>query len=149
MTLFTIIACIGSLILTLTRPVASQNQWAFDPESCNAADQDLIETAVERAVLIGKGAAIWLPAGPRLPTGLSSKPDFAGALLGSGNRQNARSLFNGGQLPKVDTTINERVQAKGIAKLGQRIEWPGRGSRGNVVRVACDVQKIEKLKYSS
>ena len=73
MNIYTLIAYIGAPILTLSRPVASANNWAFDIESCSGFDLDFTRMQMLRATTIAKNVASWLPRAPSF----SSKPDFA------------------------------------------------------------------------
>ena len=114
MKLYTVITCIGSLVLALARPAASAGNWAFDPASCSARDVEFLQPQMERATTIGMLAATWYPRVNNPLTG-RGRPNFAKALLGSRNAGYARAVFNGGSLPAV---YNEgKTNAKGIKSL--------------------------------
>ena len=127
---FAIIACIGSLILTLTWPVASIDQWAFDSgqpdSSCSNSDVNFLRPQMVRAVRIANVTGNWLPK-HRLTGIASSKPAFARKLLGLKYAQFAQIPFLGG-------TIYSNY-ASGVANLlGETGIRSALGGSHNVVR---------------
>lgn len=141
MNIYTIITCIGSLILTLSRPVASAGNWAFDPASCGP-HLYFLRPQMLRSTTIGKNAATWLPRIPRME---SSKPKFAEALLGSDYVKYARAVFNGGNIPWT----NRRTSVRGIASLRAETGWQGSQIADNLVCTPCNVKEDHSIGFAS
>ena len=127
MNLYTIIACIGSLVISLSWPVASRGSWAFDTASCSDHDKSFLWPQMLRATTIGKNAASWLP---RVPALERNKPNFAKTLLGK-YADNARAIFNGGSL--AGGQFAKGTRATGIASLTAETTWTSGKSPGNLV----------------
>lgn len=113
---FAIIACIGSLILTLTRPVASYNQWAFDVgqplSSCSNSDVNFLKPKMWRVVTIANVTGNWVSQNQGSSL-LSNKPAIARKLLGSSDAKYAQMPFLGGWIMGA----GEQANAWGIANL--------------------------------
>ena len=150
MKIYNIIICIGSLILTQSRPVSSA-YWAFDPESCTDQQIAFLNPQIIRATNIARNTGQYLNRGFNLGRWTSSNPNFAQALLGSGWAKYARSVFLGGSIPwsgGVRTLYNTR----GLSSLTGRGGWNGivsiyetgvDSSRCNLVQIPCGVKEDE------
>ena len=151
---FAIIACIGSLILTLTWPVASIDQWAFDSgqpgSSCSNSDVNFLRPQMARAVRIAKVTGNWLP--KHRVTGMtSSKPAFARKLLGFNYAQFARIPFLGGKIydtyaPGVANLLEETgIQnalggSLNVVRIPRAYESPSTGFASRVAQITDSSQ---------